>query len=109
MECPPRLLHRYRLETNCPCQWSLFGDVGLVMDVDGDPRPFLEAKQRPGKLAVVRGDGKNAIGSHFQRLGGYGQCVVGRGLAQKAGRRKQSKARSGSSGLQEISTRTRPR
>ncbi len=66
-----------------PVPVELFGCVGLVMNVDCDLHSFLEAKQRPRKLTVVRGNGENAIGSNFQRLGGYGQRVIGGGLSEK--------------------------
>ena len=36
---------------------ELLGDVGVVVDVDGDGLSFFEPKQRAGKLAVVSGDG----------------------------------------------------
>ena len=62
-----------------PVPVQLFGSVSFVMNVYCDLLPFFEAEQRPGKLAVVGGDGKDAIGSHFQGLGGYGQCVIGNG------------------------------
>ncbi len=36
---------------------ELLGNVGVVVDVDGDGLSFFEAKQRAGKLAVVSSEG----------------------------------------------------
>ena len=59
-----------------PVPMQLLGRVGLIVDVDGDRAPFLEAEQRPGKLAVVGGSGDDAIRRQFHRLHGDRQGVI---------------------------------
>ena len=59
---------------------KLFRRVGVVVNVDGDLLPFLEAQQRPGKLAVVGGHGDDAIGGKFDGFGGNGKRVIRRAI-----------------------------
>src|SRR5580698_6637276 len=61
-----------------PVPMQLLRRVGLIVDVDGDRAPFLEAEQRTGELAVVGGSRENAIGRQFHRLYGDGERVVRR-------------------------------
>ena len=63
---------------------QLLGNVGVVANIDGDLLAFFQAKQRAGKLAVVGGDGDDALGRDFQGLGGDGESVVGRDVRHRS-------------------------
>ena len=76
---------------------ELLGDVGLVVDVDGDALALLEAKEWAGELAVVGGGGDDAVWGEFDGRGGDGEGVVcGRfGLVDDAGERGDARDCSG--------------
>ena len=59
---------------------ELLGGVRLVVNIDGDLFPFLEAEQWPRELTVVSGRGDDVIRGQFHRLHGDGQGVI-RGAA----------------------------
>ncbi len=44
---------------------QLFGNVGVVMDIDNDLLAFPEAQQRPGKLSVIRRGRNDAVRCQF--------------------------------------------
>ncbi len=58
---------------------ELLGDVGVVVDVDGDGLALFEAEERAGELAVVSGGGDDAVGREFNGAGGDAEGVVGWG------------------------------
>ncbi len=55
---------------------QLFGNVGPVVDFDGDRFAFLESQQRAGELTVVGSRGNNPIRSQFHRFDGDVQGVI---------------------------------
>ena len=54
-----------------------FRRVGIVVDIDDDALAFLEAQQRPGKLAVVERGRDDVVGRELDQPGGDAQRVVG--------------------------------
>ena len=66
---------------------GLLGDVGFVVDVDGDALALFEANEWAGELAVVGGGGDDAVWGEFDGRGGDGEGVVGGrfGLVDDAG------------------------
>ena len=47
---------------------ELFRRIGVVVDVDGDLLAFFETQERAGKLAIVGGDGEDAVGGDLEGL-----------------------------------------
>lgn len=62
-----------------------FRSVGLVVDVDGDGLTLFEAQERAGELAVVGGEGEDAVGGDLDRRGCDGEGVVGSGCLFRGG------------------------
>lgn len=92
---------------------QLLRRTGVVVNVDCDLPPLLEAEQRSRKLTVIRRDGDDALGRNLHGAGANVDGVIGRTFSLRCGAGlsravrvgdcwKQGAARQYTSHLQEI-------
>ena len=84
---------------------QLFGRVGVVVDVDDDGPPFLEAQQRSRKLPVIERGRHDVVRRQFDEAGSDADRIVsllcGRLPGEGQASRHRADERDGSGGLQQ--------